>query len=125
MNSFVLVAAGGALGSMLRFYINNLFPFQGVNFPKSTFIVNILASLILGLVTGVLIFKLPENDWLKYFMAVGFCGGFSTFSTFAFEMYKLQENNNLLMSMSYALISIIFSILAIYLGILITKNIIL
>lgn len=124
MHNILIVAIGGALGSISRFYINNLFPLQNSTFPKSTFFVNILASLILGIVTGLLLYKLPENVWLKYFMAVGFCGGFSTFSSFALEVFNLQQNSNYLMIIAYALSSIIFSIIAIYIGILIAKNLI-
>ena len=121
MFKILLIAAGGALGSLVRFYTANIFPFENNQFPKGTFLVNIFASLLLGLVTGLLFYKFPNNSYLKYFLAIGFCGGYSTFSTFALDIYNLQNTASYSLIILYALGSVFISVIFIWAGVSIVK----
>jgi CrcB protein len=65
--NFFWIALGGALGSLLRFSFNFILPFTPNSFPKATFVINVLASLFLGIISGLLLNKFQDHSWLKYF----------------------------------------------------------
>ena len=117
MNSFSiasLVFLGGGFGSLSRFGIGKFISnFHISKFPIGTLSANILATLILGLTIFFLKDKIDSNNFIKYFVIIGFCGGFSTFSTFSLETITLFKDGfvyygfvNILMSLSVAFLII-------------------
>jgi len=118
--NFLLVGAGGAIGSMVRYAA---YLFVGTkSFPFATLTVNIIGSFIIGL---VLAFSLKDesflNNW-KLFLATGICGGFTTFSAFSAENVVLLQNEKYLLALSYILVSIITGIAAAWFGFSVVVN---
>jgi fluoride exporter len=90
MNNFLLVFIGGGLGSMARYGVSVLFMNHvSSSFPWATLVANAVSSLILGLLIGHLHQRQGGSEFLYLLIAVGFCGGFSTFSTFSAETIEL------------------------------------
>jgi fluoride exporter len=113
--SFLLVFAGGGLGSVARYGIGILIsPMQG-RFPWATFLANALACLLLGYWLG-----LQENGDLseqrRLLLATGFCGGFSTFSTFTAESWRLWQNGQQTEAFAYVMGSLIVCLVCLFLG---------
>lgn len=117
----LLVFLGGGMGSALRFLISKYMNNPQLSFPYGTFTVNILGSLILGIVLGWAMKNNALNSDLHIILAVGFCGGFTTFSTFAFENQALLKSGDYLHFIIYTIGSIILGLLAIVFGLFISK----
>ena len=116
------VFVGGGLGAALR-YLTSVFCTRLIPFalPVSTFCVNFIGSFILGITFAIFLQKFPENSSLKIAVMVGFCGGLTTFSTFSFELFEMLKNGNYILAVFYSLLSIVFCLLAVFLGIKLGK----
>jgi CrcB protein len=112
--TWLYVFIGGGAGSMARYGVSRLFPYTD-GFPWATFIANLMACLLLGYMLS----SSAEKEWsadLKLLMMTGFCGGFSTFSTFSAETFKLIEAGGIGMALVYVLSSIIVCLIGVFIG---------
>ena len=115
LTNILIVGAGSCLGGMLRYLVSRAL--QGVchtPFPWGTFAVNVAGCFIIGLIFGFIDKGCQISDSLKLFLTVGFCGGFTTFSTFMNENYLLFSGSNHIALLLYALGSMVAGFLAIY-----------
>ncbi|MEO9481569.1 MAG: fluoride efflux transporter CrcB [Maribacter dokdonensis] len=121
MKQFILVFLGGGFGSILRYIISKNLNAYYSNFYLGTFLVNVIGCLIIGILIGLSLKNnyISENQTLL--LATGFCGGFTTFSTFALESNILLKESSLLQTSLYMGLSVVIGVLAISLGLWVCK----
>lgn len=111
MNNILLVFIGGGLGSVLRYLIGIIIQ-RNFTFPWHTFTANLLAAVLVGFLSGLMLLKPGQYEQQRLLLSVGFCGGLSTFSTFTMENFEMIKNGQTLLACTYILISIIACLLA-------------
>lgn len=120
------VAAGGAIGAVLRWGTGEaLSKWHGSSygsFPYSTLLVNILGSLLMGVLAGWLLRTGGEGDFWRLFLGVGLLGGFTTFSAFSLELLLLIERGALSLALLYAAVSVVAGLAALWLGYVLTRS---
>lgn len=84
-----------------------------------TFVVNMIGCFLIGVFTSYFI---RVDNYLKFLLISGFCGGFTTFSTFSAENYSLWQSGNYLVLLFYILLSIMVGLIAVYLGLQMARN---
>lgn len=119
MNIF-LVFLGAGIGGVLRYGVNvgSARYLPGAAFPWGTFAVNVVGSLVMGLMVGWLAFR-AEASWsmqAKLFLATGLMGGFTTFSAFSLDAILLWERGDWQISLLYIGASVLLSIAALFAG---------
>jgi CrcB protein len=117
MKHILLVFLGGGLGSALRFVISKYVNISYLQYPIGTFSVNVIGSLLIGVILGIAMKNSAVSQNTVLFLATGFCGGFTTFSAFAYENYALLKNGDLITFSLYTLGSLILGLGAVVVGI--------
>lgn len=117
MKQFLLVFIGGGIGSVLRYIIGKALNSSQSGIPYGTFTANILGSLLIGIILGFAAKNqtLTQNHTLL--LATGFCGGFTTFSTFAYENHVFLKSGDFTSFAIYTIASFILGFLAVFAGI--------
>ncbi|MFB5944934.1 fluoride efflux transporter CrcB [Albibacterium profundi] len=122
LKQILLVGLGGGIGSILRFLTSVVTQkYNSSLFPLATFAVNILGCFLIGLLIGSLSSSIQNNQNLRLLLITGFCGGYTTFSTFASENFSLLQNQYYGTAALYIGTSIIGGLIAVWLGLTLAK----
>ena len=124
MQKYLLVALGGALGSVARFWVGGTLASRlGTRFPYGTFVINITACLIIGFSLEYLGERVEITPAWRYLIPIGFVGAYSTFSTFEWEIFSTLQLGAFLMAGLYLCLSVFLGLAAVWFGILLARAI--
>lgn len=120
---FLIVGTGSFLGGGLRYIVSRLCTaWLALTFPVGTFAVNIIGCFLIGILSGLHWTQDMMNDTTKLLLITGFCGGFTTFSSFMNENVTLVKDSNISMMAIYTIASIVMGFLCVILGNYISKQ---
>ena len=121
--AIVAVAAGAAIGGVLRYVVGQLFVQRfGPGFPYGTLFINVSGSFLIGIVAELAATRaLGSGPWLRVFAATGLIGGYTTFSAFSLESLTLLGEGSMLLSMAYMVGSVVLGVLAAFGGQVLTR----
>jgi fluoride exporter len=111
------IALGGVLGTLVRYWISRIVHVAPDSFPWATFTVNVSGAFALGLVLTLIIERWPPKLYVRPFVAIGFLGAYTTFSTFTVEADLLVKNGAVAVAGLYVVGSLLAGFVAVYLGI--------
>ena len=121
MKQLFLVFLGGGLGSSLRYIVGNYLNNSNTGIPYGTFAANILGSLLIGIILGLAAKHETLSQNTILFLATGFCGGFTTFSTFAYENHVFLKSGDFTTFALYTIGSFIVGFAAVFFGIWVVR----
>lgn len=122
MNGLLCVALGGALGASGRHLLGGFaLRVMGPGYPYGTLAANVLGGLLMGLLVGWLMVK-AGNENVRLFLGVGLLGGFTTFSAFSLDAIRMIETKAYGAAFGYISASVVFSILALFIGLVIARR---
>lgn len=124
LTKYLAVAAGGAVGAMLRYYLT----LSGLSraaqpFPMATFVVNITGSFVVGFFLTLATERIPINPHVRLAVAVGFVGAYTTFSTFEYETARLLEGKDFVYAFLYVVLSFAVGFGAVWAGIILARQV--
>jgi fluoride exporter len=122
MKQVLLVFVGGGVGSALRYVVGKFLKTMSSGFPWGTFSVNVIGSLLIGIFMGIALKNSSFSENQTLLLITGFCGGFTTFSAFAYENQVFLKEGDLTNFFIYTLGSIGLGIVAVFLGLFISKS---
>jgi CrcB protein len=114
---YLMVGIGGALGSVVRFWIGSYIGGRfGSRFPYGTFVVNISGSFLIGFVIAILADQTHWSDSWRYLIPIGFIGGYTTFSAFEYETFRLFQDGQILTAGLNVALSVIVGFVGVWAG---------
>lgn len=120
------IALGSALGGVARFLLDTLIQRRtGVAFPVGTLAINVSGSFLLGFLLRYLLATTAASPELRGFLTTGFCGGYTTFSTFTYDALKLAEDGEATRAAGYVALSVGLALLGAYLGVVLAREVLL
>jgi len=124
MTKYLLVAFGGALGSTLRFWAGGYVSTRlGTRFPYGTFVINITASFLIGFIMTLLAERTHWSPNWRFLIPVGFIGGYSTFSTFEYETFRVFQDGEFLIAAINVVFSVVLGFFSVWLGVITGRTI--
>jgi|SRR5690554_6468710 len=117
MKQLLIVFLGGGLGSVLRYALAIFLNNSGTSIPLGTFTANIAGSLLIGLILGFAFKNQSLSSETVLFLATGFCGGFTTFSTFAYENHVFLKSGDFMSFAIYTLSTFVLGFIMVFAGI--------
>ena len=121
MKALLAVFIGGGTGSIARYVLGKFLNNSATGIPYGTYAANILGSLLIGIILGWALKNNTLNSPFTLLVATGFCGGFTTFSTFTYENHLLLKSGDLMTFAIYTIASFLVGILAVFGGMEIGK----
>lgn len=123
MTQILAIAAGGSIGAVMRYLVSTgIYSWFGRGFPYGTLVVNILGSLLMGLLYELFLQRLSVSPEVRAVLLIGFLGAFTTFSTFSIETINLIEQGDLIKAIINILASVILCVLAAWCGLQIVRQ---
>jgi fluoride exporter len=117
MTKYLIIALGGAIGSMLRFWAGGYVSGRlGTRFPYGTFVINVTASFLIGFIMTVLAERTHLSPSWRYLLVIGFLGGYSTFSSFEYETFRVFEDGEFLIAAMNIALSVGVGFVAVWIG---------
>ena len=116
MKQLALVFLGGGLGSVLRYFLSKFLNNPETGIPFGTFAANILGSLLIGIILGLALKNETLSQNTVLFLATGFCGGFTTFSTFAYENHLFLRSGDFMSFAFYTIASFVVGFAMVFFG---------
>ncbi|HSD96222.1 MAG TPA: fluoride efflux transporter CrcB [Sulfuricaulis sp.] len=124
MNQVLAIAAGGAVGSVLRFWMSTwVHSFAGRSFPYGTLTVNVLGCLAMGFLFVLFVDRLSDNAVLRAGVLIGVLGGFTTFSSFSIETFNLIEQGAWFKAAANMASSLLLCIGATWVGVILGRQV--
>ncbi len=121
--NYLLVFIGGGLGASLRHAINvGCARACGINFPYSTFLINITGSLVMGVIAGYLALKGEASQPWRLFVMTGILGGYTTFSAFSLDAVTLYQRGEIGLALFYVIGSVALSIAGLFVGLALVRH---
>ena len=118
------IAAGGAIGALLRFWVSSgVHGIAGRTFPYGTLTVNVLGSLLIGILYVVFNERVEVSPHWRALLMIGVLGAFTTFSTFSLESLELLEKGDLMKAVANVTLNVVLCIGAAWVGVLIVRYI--
>lgn len=121
--NLLYIAVGGAIGAVLRYIMGNVAArYFNPNLPYGTFIINITGCFLMGFLMTLIVDKQLLPPVWRLFLCVGILGGFTTFSSFGYEVYTLLYEGNLYGGLVYAAVSFVLGVCGVAAGVVLAKN---
>ena len=124
MTKYLMVGIGGALGSILRFWVGGYVSNRlGVRFPYGTFLINCTGSFLVGFMVTLLAGRAHWSSNWRYLIPIGFIGGYTTFSTFELETFRSFQDGEILIAGLNVALSVVIGFVSVWLGVIAGRTI--